>query len=940
MARLISAAALRRTLNLPNTAFPMRADGPSREPVLVERLTTVLYKRQAAARSGPAAPFVLHDGPPYANGDLHMGHLQNKVLKDVINRDQLLSGRRVRFTPGWDCHGLPIELKALSDSRSVPSSRAPAGTSAPAPSPVEVRRIARQYALSAIAAQAADFKRWGVLADWDAVGRRLASHGAYASGASATVAPSGGDVYLTMDTAYEAAQLRAFAAMVARGCVYRAFKPVYWSPSTRTALAEAELEYSESHVSTAIFVAFPLLSVAGAAGAAVRTLLGGLGSPDSGCTPLPVAALVWTTTPWTLPANVALAVSPALTYVLVRVLHGAAAGRVFLLAEARLQALVGVMGCAGIPEETVGSATGGEQESGARGVEILAQCTGADLEGACFAHPLSADLPPLPPPPASQRDTRSSPPAAPEAQAARSGAGTVRPVPVICGAHVTADAGTGIVHTAPGHGHDDFDACAGYNAAYFARLTTQDSRSGSAGADGIPYLPALSPVDDRGCFTDEAGRLLAGLPVLEAGTAAVLERLALSGALVSSDPAYRHRYPYDWRSKKPVLVRATLQWFVSVTALIDACRAELGGVAFVPEASRTRLLAMLGSRSDWCISRQRSWGVPVPVLYDALSGEPLMTPESVRNIAAVLGAHPQGIDAWWSEPAEAFLAMPASDGRTFVKGTETLDVWFDSGCSWVGALAATAPPSAAAGDREDPCPAPADMVLEGSDQHRGWFQSSLLTAVAATGRAPYRCVGKSHVPRLGARESACSPPSSCRCVVTHGFVLDDKGRKMSKSLGNVTYPRDLLAGRAAGKPPVAKPQAKQQKQQQMQTAGPSAVGVDVLRWWAASCDFTTDCSVGPTAIHTAAEHVRKLRNTLRFILGALHGYSGAPHDGASADSSAALLAAWSAPPPAILRGTELDKLALLDRAMLQRLAAFHADVRESYRSLVRSRFFV
>ena len=756
MARLISAAALRRTLNLPTTAFPMRADGPLREPVLVERLTTELYTRQAAARSGPAAPFILHDGPPYANGDLHMGHLQNKVLKDVINRDQLLSGRRVRFTPGWDCHGLPIELKALSDSRSVPSPRAPAGTSAPVPSPVEVRRIARQYALSAIAAQAADFKRWGVLADWDAVGRRLAAHGAYASGASSSVAPSGGDVYLTMDTAYEAAQLRAFAAMVARGCVYRAFKPVYWSPSTRTALAEAELEYSESHVSTAIFVAFPLLSADGAAGAAVRSLLDGVGSPDSGGgAPPPVAALVWTTTPWTLPANVALAVSPALTYLLVRVLRGASAGRVFLLAEARLEALVGVLGCAGAPDETVGSVTGREQEApGARGVEILGQCTGADLEGARFAHPLSADLPPLPPPPASQRDTRSSSPAAPEAKAAGSGGGAVRPVPVICGAHVTADAGTGIVHTAPGHGHDDFDACAGYNAAYFARLAAQ--HCDSAGAGVIPYLPALSPVDDRGCFTDEAGRLLAGLPVLEAGTTAVLERLALSGALVSSDPAYRHRYPYDWRSKKPVLVRATLQWFVSVTALIDACRAELGGVAFVPEASRTRLLAMLGSRSDWCISRQRSWGVPVPVLYDAASGEPLMTPESVRHIAAVLGAHPQGIDAWWSEPAETFLAAPASDGRAFVKGTETLDVWFDSGCSWVGALAATAsPPVAAAGEREDPCPAPADMVLEGSDQHRGWFQSSLLTAVAATGRAPYRYVSESSVLAL----VRASPPA-------------------------------------------------------------------------------------------------------------------------------------------------------------------------------------
>lgn len=717
MSRLVSAAALRRTLNLPTTSFPMRADGPLREPLQVERLTTQLYARQAAVRASQARPFVLHDGPPYANGDLHMGHLQNNVLKDIVNRDQLLSGRRVRFAPGWDCHGLPIELKALSDSRAKVSPAANAGPVA-APAPEDVRRIARQYALGAVSAQAADLKRWGVLADWDAVAARLAAHRAYATGAAATTAPSGGDVYLTMDTAYEAAQLRAFAAMVERGCVYRALKPVFWSPSTRTALAEAELEYADAHVSTAVVVAFPLVSVTTAAGSAARELLGA--HCTAGGSSSPAVTLVWTTTPWTLPANVALAVSPALEYVLVRPRLGAMAGRACLVAAARIEALQ--------KEGAFGEPSG----DGAVNYDVLGRLAGSDLEGCRFAHPLAADAPPLPPQPTSPRDA-----ASPSAPAPASGdEPALRLSPVICGQHVTADAGTGIVHTAPGHGHDDFDACVAYNDAYFKRLAGGGGgeKRVDVGALGIPYLPALSPVDDGGCFTADAGAALAGLPVLGAGTAAVIESLARAGTLVSTDAAYRHRYPYDWRSKKPVIVRATRQWFVSVSALVDECRAELERVAFVPEASRTRLLAMLGSRSDWCISRQRSWGVPVPVLYDSASGEPLMTPESVRRIARVLEQHPRGIDAWWSEPAEAFLAPGGGSCGSFVKGTETLDVWFDSGCSWAGAPAAQG--SAASDARMEP----ADVVLEGSDQHRGWFQSSLLTAVAATGRAPYRCV--------------------------------------------------------------------------------------------------------------------------------------------------------------------------------------------------------
>ena len=726
--RVITADALRKTLNMPKTNFPMRADGSVRELQHVDRITTQLYARQAEERAD-RRPFVLHDGPPYANGDLHMGHLQNKVLKDIINRFNLLAGRRVCFAPGWDCHGLPIELKALSDARSSAS----AGH-APVPGqvdPVEIRKIARQYALGAASAQAADFKRWGILADWDTVSRRISSHRDYAFGVAPTIARTRGDVYLTMDTAYEVAQLRSFADMVAQGCVYRAFKPVYWSPSTHTALAEAELEYADAHISTAIIAAFPLLSVADAAGNIAKSLLAGYCLPGAGSDGSISAdkstvcrALVWTTTPWTLPANVALAVNPTLQYVLVRSRQSQS---IFLVAEDRLEALQGLAGAnaaAGLPHEPV--LASGE-------FEILGKVLGADLEGCRFAHPLAADLPPLPPQPASPRDAGCAVDDTVVDSAARvqpCATPLVRPVPIICGSHVTADAGTGIVHTAPGHGHDDFDACSRYNAAYFASLV-----SGKGAMPGIPYLPALSPVDDRGCFTAAAGALFAGMPVLGAGNAAVLERLGQVGALVSVDSAYRHRYPYDWRSKKPVIVRATRQWFVSVDNIVARCRAELDGVTFVPEASRNRLVAFLGSRSDWCISRQRSWGVPVPVLFNSATGEPLMTPDSVRRIASVLEKHPRGVDAWWTEPADAFLEPGCGPAGNYTKSTETLDVWFDSGCSWAGAWAA-----AAGSDSVRTIQDPSDMVLEGSDQHRGWFQSSLLTSVAATGRAPYRCL--------------------------------------------------------------------------------------------------------------------------------------------------------------------------------------------------------
>jgi len=804
----------------------------------VPRLTGDLYRRQAEARRG-AAPWVLHDGPPYANGALHAGHFMNRVLKDFINRRRLMAGHRVVYVPGWDCHGLPIETKALVG--------APPGTRG---DPKATRLAARAVAEAAVAEQAADSARWGVLADWE-VGAR--GHR--------------GNVYVTMDPVYEAAELRAFGAMVAAGHVYRGLKPVYWSPSSGTALAEAELEYADAHTSTAAHVATAVLHTRSAVNtrATASLLIATQGR---------VEAVVWTTTPWTLPANVAIAVSSQLTYVAVAATRpphhtsraaavaGAPLGpeRWWLVAESRLQSF----------HDALGGADSWILTEVWRG-------KGGDLEGVAFARPWSPG-------------------------------GSPQPSYVICAAHVTEDAGTGLVHTAPGHGHDDFDAVHAANKAPWLRDAA---------------LPILCPVDGAGKFTRDAGESLAGKGVFTDGQAAVLEALRASGALLAAK-SFSHRYPYDWRTKKPVIIRATQQWFIDVSAVLPACRAQLRGVAMTPPAGRNRLEGMLGSRTEWCISRQRAWGVPIPVLYDAESGEALLTAEVIHHVADIVARH--GTDAWWAwDDHHAFLpaavrAAVESSGRRYVRGTDTLDVWFDSGTSWSAAWASST--AAPACPHRDLAPmlaaAPADAYLEGSDQHRGWFQSSLLSSVAARGVAPFQT------------------------IITHGFVLDEAGRKMSKSLGNVVAPRDVIDGTRGA---AATTGGKKDKKA---PAGPGwdGDGADVLRWWVASSDYTKDTALGKNVLGTVAESVRKLRNTARFLLSnmptaaelqasaAVAGRPPSPHADAitAQPPSQALLSAWSSPiHPHVDAGGA--RLSLLARGVLAAAHRFHATVEEGYASL-------
>lgn len=686
------------TVILPLTEFSLRANSPVREPQ-IQAHWEAQRTYESLLESAPGAPFTLHDGPPYANGDLHIGHALNKVLKDFINRYQLLQGRKARFVPGWDTHGLPIELKVL---QSLPEKeRKDLG-------PLELRTKAREFALRTIDAQREQFKRYGVWGDW--------------------AAP-----YVTLAPAYEAAQLRVFGQMFLNGHIYRGLKPVHWSPSSRTALAEAELEYPEGHRSTAIYVAMPL------AGAGPRV------SPQLAQALEGAAFAIWTTTPWTIPANLAVAVNEQLDYCVVQAQGEAAAG----WSRPRLVVAKELV-------ERVAAKTGVE-------LAVLATVKGSELEGCQYRHPLF---------------------------------GRTSPV-VIGGDYITTETGTGLVHTAPGHGQEDYLVGQRYG------------------------LDLLSPVDDAGNFTDEAGERFAGLSVQGEGNVAVVAALREAGALLAAE-AYEHKYPYDWRTKKPTIFRATSQWFASVEGFRGDALGAVRGVSWVPPSGQARITAMTESRSDWCISRQRKWGVPIPAFYDKDTGAPVMSPETLDHVAQLVAQH--GSDCWWTLPLEQLL--PPSHvhmADQLRKGEDTMDVWFDSGSSWAGVLQATPGLSY-----------PADLYLEGSDQHRGWFQSSLLTSVAANGVAPYKQ------------------------VLTHGFVLDEKGQKMSKSLGNVVDPRVVIEG---GKDPNKQP----------------PYGADVLRLWVASVDYSSDVAVGPLILKQMADGYRKLRATLRFLLGNLADYDPAQH---------------------------------------------------------------
>lgn len=747
------AAAMRQTLNLPRTSFPMRANAAVREPQLHARCVSLAYKDQPTDR----LLFVLHDGPPFANGSLHMGHFLNKTLKDVINRYQRLRGRRVCYVPGWDCHGLPIEHKALTQLQLQASELSPA----------QVRALSRQLARSAVQEQQKDFERWGVLADW--------------SGAD-------GSVYLTMNPSYEAKQYDVLKQMVHDGLIFRGFKPVYWSPSSRTALAEAELEYQDDHVSHAAYVQFHFAS-SGAGGQETATVLSKYGDK--------LSAVVWTTTPWTIPSNQALCVNAELDYVVVRP-RNADSDACYLIASAL--------------QESFATVLQGDAETDVE-LEVLETLKGASLEGLHFTHPL-----------------------------------VNRQAVVLVGEHVTTDAGTGVVHTAPGHGQDDY-------FAWMAHLSVPGE-----------HPDILCPVDADGCFTAEAGDGLEGLSVLDEGNAAVIDQLKNSGNLLSIGE-YHHRYPYDWRTKKPVILRATAQWFARLDALHERGKRVLEeSVEMVPPSARRRLEATLSSRHEWCISRQRSWGLPIPVFYHKVTGEPLITEATIAHLQDIVKSYSvkgedgqverEGADCWWDLSVRELLPESLQDqAENYEKGTDTLDVWFDSGSSWHAVLPGLGLKENADGQLR------ADVYLEGSDQHRGWFQSSLLTSLAMQGTAPYKN------------------------VITHGFTLDERGSKMSKSLGNTIVPNDFINGctmpvpvaNSSSKKKAKKNSDKPQKAPKVKQVKVPAYGADVLRFWVATTDYTGDVSVGPAVVGKASDALRKVRNTARFLLGNLQDFDPAQH---------------------------------------------------------------
>ena len=737
----MSAAALvttsyKDTLNLLQTGFGMRANAKVREPELQALWAELgLYERLSQSNPGPV--FTLHDGPPYANGALHVGHALNKILKDIINKTALLQGKRARFVPGWDCHGLPIELKVLQGLKS--EERA-------ALTPLELRRKAHAYALEQVALQRVGFERWGIWGDWE-------------------------QPYLTLHKRYEAAQIGVFGQMVLAGHIYRGLKPVHWSPSSRTALAEAELEYPDGHVSPSVYAAFAVEALP----AALAQQLDAAGVDAAGLIAAgQLAVAIWTTTPWTLPANLAVSVNGALDYAIC----ATPSGRHLLVAADLRDSLAATLSLELTP---------------------LLQVKGAALEGIVYRHPLLE---------------RSSP-------------------VVVGGEYITTESGTGLVHTAPGHGVDDFNTGRKYN------------------------LGVLCPVDEAGTLTAEAGPF-AGLNVLKDANSAIITALQQAGALLAEAP-YGHRYPYDWRTKKPTIFRATEQWFASVEGFREAALQAIAAVEWLPASGRNRIDSMVRERGDWCISRQRTWGVPIPVFYHRESGEVLLNAETLSHIQSLFAEH--GSDVWWQRDEAGLLPEPwAAEAAHWRKGTDTMDVWFDSGSSWAGVV------------QERGLNYPADLYLEGSDQHRGWFQSSLLTSVAVNGHAPYKR------------------------VLTHGFTLDEKGRKMSKSLGNVVDPAVLVEG------------GKNEKQE-------PAYGADVLRLWVSSVDYSADVPLGPGIVKQLADVYRKVRNTARYLLGNLHDF--VPERDAVA----------------------YDDLPLLDQWMLQRTAALIDSVSGDFERYEFYRFF-
>ncbi len=682
----------RDTVFLPSTAFPMRGDLPKREPALLARWEAMGLDALLREAESGRPRFTLHDGPPYANGHLHIGHALNKILKDVVNRAHRMAGFAVRYVPGWDCHGLPIEWRIEEQYRK-------AGRDKDQVPVLQFRAECRAYAQEWLDIQAHEFRRLGVQGDW--AGR-----------------------YATMDHASEAIIAAEIGKFLLNGSLYRGLRPVMWSPVEKTALAEAEIEYHD-HTSTTIWVAFPVIH---------DTTPGHLLDQ--------VRAVIWTTTPWTMPGNRAIAYGPDITYAVIEVREGGEACLVGpgnrLLVAADLAATFA---------STVGIAA----------YDVRHTLPGTALEGVLCAHPLR-------------------------------GRGYEHEVPMLAGDFVTTDQGTGLVHMAPAHGEEDF------------ALTT---------AHGIAVPETVL---DDGRYAEHVP-LFAGVHVFKASDP-VSEALTQAGGLVHRGTLV-HSYPHSWRSRAPVIYRATPQWFIRMdggTDIRGRALAALEGVSFVPAQARRRLTSMVASRPDWCISRQRAWGVPIAVFVERSTGEVLRDPQVMQRVVEVFRA--EGADAWYASPAQRFLGNDR-DAADYEQVFDIVDVWFESGSTHNFVLGS------------DDLPFPADLYLEGSDQHRGWFQSSLLEAVGARGAAPYRA------------------------LVTNGFVLDEQGRKMSKSLGNVTAPQDVN----------------------------DTLGADILRLWVMNSDTNEDLRIGKEILKQQGELYRRLRNTLRWLLGALDGFDEAERVG-------------------------------------------------------------
>lgn len=666
------------TLNLPKTDFPMRAGLPKSEPVTLKNWEDEkIYENLMEINEGKPL-FVLHDGPPYANGNIHLGTALNKILKDFIVRYKNMSGFKAPYVPGWDTHGLPTELKARK--------KAGVGSSADI-SELELRKMCQEFVEGYIDDQRNQFKRLGVIGEWD-------------------------NPYITLTHDFEAEQIRIFAEMACKGYIYKGLKPVYWCPECKTALAEAEIEYAEDPCHS-IYVKFNVTDDLGKFSA-------------MGIDPKKVYFVIWTTTTWTLPGNVAICVGPSFDYAVIK-----CGDEYYVMAEELYKSAM--------------------EDAEKTDYEVVSTIKGAELEYMKTAHPFMD-----------------------------------RESVVIVGDHVTLESGTGCVHTAPGHGVEDYDVCRNY-----------------------PEIPIIVPVDENGVLTEEAG-MFKGLKTADANKP-IAEHLEKIGALFALKKII-HQYPHCWRCKNPVLFRATDQWFCSVDDFKDDAIKAIDEVEWIPGWGKDRITSMVRERKDWCISRQRKWGVPIPIFYCEECGEPLIDKEAMLAVADLFGK--EGSNAWFTHTSEEILPKDKKCSKcgctSFTKEKDIMDVWFDSGSSHAAVL-----------KNRPYLKWPADLYLEGADQYRGWFQSSLLTSVATMGTAPYKA------------------------VLTHGWVVDGKGRVMHKSLGNGIDPQEVI----------------------------DQYGADVLRLWVASSDYHADIRISPDILKQLSEAYRKIRNTARYILGNLNGFN-------------------------------------------------------------------